>query len=1375
MTRCTGRSGGWNWRSATLTAWVAVTLPIVASTGGNVLFEETFDHYGVRAPGFHESCRTREWPPSQKFMSFNPEEERRMFVESSRVAPDAPGWKNYELRFRFQFLGEGRKHFDVELPVRSGRWFGKDRTFSISYADNYRVSAPGGKVVPAPGSALAEPLFNKQWYDGWIRVQDGWLTAWLDNGATVELGTIKMRGFLTRGFNIRTDRKVMFDYFRVVALPAGSEGTGANPDVCLRTAIPSLVRQGTEEKVAAVEETHTLEIPADANLASAFVRVGDAGKMKINLAWADDSTTTLDVKVGDQSCQVPAIVDGRQTREKVTLPDAFLYFRGGRGGLQLKRHVRPDITRYEQLDLLRVVQAWTNLPSATQHFTKFEVCLDAEGTAYWIDERYAGRIDRTARLKSLSFALAAGGAIRDKSVGTIEPDDEFLVLDTAAIACPGAMKTASLSVKPGRRELGGIPFEVVDGRYSVDVGVVQEHRGSWALECDLYLSRTAFSGVPDTLRMSVPVAPYNRAYVLCAVEDDPGKVPVLTARLTHFKPGALVGIGPAVAATTVELPRAGGASTSRIREVGSVKYDAEGKSHNVPLYLMAIPLDVGAIQDLMVPGEKRAPYLDIDLIGKPRQSTQQWKLSDKPDLLTRSAVHVFGLTLARSPVEMIVLPGQVGNAYYPSEKPGMSVSLRALQAQDCVLRWEVSDVAGTQLETQKRDLRFAMAGESQTIDIAFSQEQTGWYGVAFTLANKAGEVLMEHTASFVRQPADTRQAGYESPYYSWWFGGAHGTIRDMNVFGSLMKRAGIRRTNLKNEEAAEKYALTGAYLHGVERLYDKNDLVGSAEKMIETIRKNREKFPHLDHALIYHESCGGSFPVELLGKDPQLTERQAAYGLKKSETAKFVAKIYRKNFPDVKLVIGNTGNAVGGVAHLFRNEYPTGLIDFMGEESACQTIAPEKNEAIGGTAYTFWMLRQLALKFGYKDLMPAACHERNYRSFRSLGPVKAAAWTVRDALIVHAWRSPVVPIMGPEDVAYCYANSVWGDFGMFSRNPQTYPRPGFAAMATLTRVLDRATFQRQLATGSFTAYALEFGRGGDSVYPLWAARGAVEMTLAFADDTDVTVTDLWGRETEHRTVAKTLTVKTGTEPVYVTAGAKVKTIAAGKRIFPDDAIPVGASVTVADSMDNAAAWDVVGDVDPRIDNPGEHGDYPPFRQPGKYRLRQLADDERGDCLELELIQEEEIPTIMHEYAFLKLKTPAPVPGTPTTVGVWVKGNSGWGQLMWEYQDAEGEKWLSCGTGGYGCNVYDWPGQASINFDGWNFVQFPITQKSPIRVESPGGVLNEWQRDGAGNGKIEYPIKLTGIMLSMQRRSINLTKMEPVKTVVRLSDLSAYGN
>ena len=112
-------------------------------------------------------------------------------------------------------------------------------------------------------------------------------------------------------------------------------------------------------------------------------------------------------------------------------------------------------------------------------------------------------------------------------------------------------------------------------------------------------------------------------------------------------------------------------------------------------------------------------------------------------------------------------------------------------------------------------------------------------------------------------------------------------------------------------------------------------------------------------------------------------------------------------------------------------------------------------------------------------------------------------------------------------------------------------------------------------------------------------------------------------------------------------------------------------------------------------------------------------------------------------------------------------------MFWEIEDAEGEKWLSAGTGGYGCDVYDWPDQAGINFDGWHFLQFPITGKSPITVQAPGQDGGQWRHDGTGNRGIDYPIKLTGFAVSMPRQTVNLLDMEPVKTVVRLKDLSAY--
>ena len=112
--------------------------------------------------------------------------------------------------------------------------------------------------------------------------------------------------------------------------------------------------------------------------------------------------------------------------------------------------------------------------------------------------------------------------------------------------------------------------------------------------------------------------------------------------------------------------------------------------------------------------------------------------------------------------------------------------------------------------------------------------------------------------------------------------------------------------------------------------------------------------------------------------------------------------------------------------------------------------------------------------------------------------------------------------------------------------------------------------------------------------------------------------------------------------------------------------------------------------------------------------------------------------------------------------------------MWEFEDAEGEKWLSCGTGGYGCDIYDWPGHAAVNFDGWNFIQYPIGADSPYWIPtSPGAIGHQWQSDGSGDRKVTYPIKLTGLMVSMTPNVLYLTELKKTHPVLRFKDLSVY--
>jgi hypothetical protein len=215
-------------------------------------------------------------------------------------------------------------------------------------------------------------------------------------------------------------------------------------------------------------------------------------------------------------------------------------------------------------------------------------------------------------------------------------------------------------------------------------------------------------------------------------------------------------------------------------------------------------------------------------------------------------------------------------------------------------------------------------------------------------------------------------------------------------------------------------------------------------------------------------------------------------------------------------------------------------------------------------------------------------------------------------------------------------------------------------------------------------------------------------------------------------------------------------------------------VFTVDPMENPDGWRLDLTVDPRIDVPvKEPVRSTAFRRPGKFEVRPVRDELRGECLELELLPQGECPALVQEYAFLRLREPVAVPGTPTTIALQVKGNSSWGKIFWEIEDAEGERWISAGSGGYGCDVYDWPEQAGLNFDGWNQLQFPITAASPIKVPSPGEDGFQWQRTGTGNGRVDNPIKVTGIAVSMPRQTLNLLHMEPVVPKIRLGGVSVY--
>jgi hypothetical protein len=1098
----------------------------------------------------------------------------------------------------------------------------------------------------------------------------------------------------------------------------------------------------------------------DANTVQAEFRIGAGGKIGIGFKFADGKTQTLLGVVKADEMKRTVEKAGKKVPVGTPMPDAFVEFRGA--GLTFQNHVRPNLVRYTEAQREDLVKTWDALPSATQHWTALEVrALDA-GAELWMEGRYCGRLVNESKLVEVIFQLADGGAVRGLQK-SVRPDvGRFLPLDVKHIARPGALKDASVSLKPGMQQIRAAPMIVGGAASNADVGVVKEMQGLRGLETNENTSRTSLDGMKESLHFSVPQAFYHRAWVLCAVEDDPKKDAVLTTRLTRF---AVWGRGGAIADTTLTLPRGDEKPGAGVEVVGSVNYSVDGKKITSPLYLVQVNLKTGEILDLLADTKdafaamKIGPYLDFEFLGKMGELGLQVDRRRKPLPTSVSAVHVFGVTLERTPVELRLKPSQPGNIFHNGEVPQTTVALHAEIGGRYTLRWEISDVAGNVLLAREKTVTMK-AHDDADIAVSLAMLQLGWYGLRITLSDASGHALIKHEAAFALLGTDTRTAGYESPFGTWWFGSAHYATTDINVVGPLMFKAGMRRTTATWTKATEAdlapWKLTLNQIQWPFRLADLDDWPAAEARAEKAIRAMLMRFPHCQYIDLFHESYHpGAYPPELYDakyapKDAKLAQQEDRLFELGVKAAKFI----RAKFPQLKIIAGNSGCSAGMLAVLMRRGFPRELTDYIGSETTGQSIAPEKLSP--WTTAGIWLMGETARKFGY-DVPMSGCFEFTYRAERDLGPQRLAEWYTRDMLFGLANRFPTISPAGIEDVGNAYYDTLWGASGLCQRRPLYYPKPAYVALATLTKVLDRAKLVRQMDTGSSSAYALEFERGNQRIYAIWTPRGQCEMQFEWSAYADVTSVSFYGRSEPLKGNGKRVTLSASPAVRYLVSSVTAARVSAGQRSF--DPPPVGTQVV--DRMDDLARWQLA---------PSEQPITEPTRKPGKFEIRQVNDTEKGACLELELKRDGTVPAVVGEYTALRLKEPVLIPGRPHSVGMWVKGDSSWGRVFWEITDAKGERWRS--SGGY--DGGDWGSYSSIDFDGWCFMTFPLTNDSPFKHIEPAPGIGQWQHQD-GDGKLDYPLRFTGLYIETHRQSLNLTKMAPVKGPIRLKDLSVIGS
>ncbi len=325
-----------------------------------------------------------------------------------------------------------------------------------------------------------------------------------------------------------------------------------------------------------------------------------------------------------------------------------------------------------------------------------------------------------------------------------------------------------------------------------------------------------------------------------------------------------------------------------------------------------------------------------------------------------------------------------------------------------------------------------------------------------------------------------------------------------------------------------------------------------------------------------------------------------------------------------------------------------------------------------------------------------------------------------------------------------------GGCGIQRRIPYCDPKPAYASYATMTDKLNEANFDGWLKTGSLTTYCLRFKGPRGNVYALWTIRGKRPVTLTLAADAEVGVTDTMNNEIKIRSKSKKVEVSTNSSVIYVT-GAEVVAANVGE---PDhsDAHPAEGAVVAGDLGDGS--WRYTSKPDLIYEN----NDFDTFRYLGKFSADVVAEPQHGKVLASKLEKQDKVHELMPWYNTLTPRRPITLPGAPSHIGLWVKGASDWGRVVYWLRDAKGERWISVGTKDQ-WNCDDLHSASAFNFDGWRYVRFELPGHTGYDCYRKYGTT--WWGSHDGDGVVDLPLKLEQIIVEQRSHVLYVNDIQPV--------------
>jgi hypothetical protein len=1122
---------------------------------------------------------------------------------------------------------------------------------------------------------------------------------------------------------------------------------------------------------------------------------GATAKLVIGAADTDTYRLTAEIKPADKATRVFLYVmpaDPTDVNKPALLNGSF--FRDA-AGLRLQADASQWDGSKQQWGR-NAVTAWYNYwPAPTEkanlalmegsgiaprdlkdRWLKLRIEADRHHVRFWLDGLLVSQVERPAGARGpVTLVLTQGDQVRHVNLTPLA-ESLFLPVDLTTFAHD--RPTAPL----GKANVAfvGVPFELAAaGERMVDL-----RHARWIEEktdpCDTYENYEGGPPVVHDPRMPllrVPAMDYVAAHVLAVADDDPKTTPNFTLRAGRYGQSDQV-VFHSFAATA---PRQSDAAK------GAPAVPTPGG----PFFHVRVPITEAFAQDL-------PSWMEIELTKEVRLAR---RLPDPNRFRSRplglpSGVRIAALTLERSPLQMRVTSKEPGHAFVAPQAPTFSVRLTNITAseQPYELGLALTHHDGTPLAVTRK----GSVPASQSLEITLTPTaatgpsmKLGYHDVTVALKGAAGRPLLERRTSCCLLPPETRKHRATSPIGTWDWGGAHFTSNDPDIVGPLYVKAGLR-TGMAIFKADKRKQ------YGVRPASELN-IVGSGVRGWEDFLKHTPDQPPV--ALLFHE---GSISLKYVTRVPELFTDQPRYKFDAEEEKNFkkmfdaavkAATEIKAKYPNVHLKLGN--GAMPTREALYQAKFPATLFDSAGNESGTFGRPPEAQPPdIVAYNASLWMDRQMLDAYGYQDKPVTLCHESCYPSAGpgNLTVQEQADYLVRHALHALAWGLSDIRLGQICDMGNGAYFSMVGGIGLCRSRPELNVKPSFVAVATMTRVLDGAKFARVVPLGSPALYGMEFTRpDGTQAHAFWTLRGKRSVRLLMDRPGPWTLISDQGAETPVPGPQGVVELELTPSPVYLVGagkveGASARTTGPGAPQYTEK--PAGKAVVLA-ALSNLDDWAVETNRDPDL----EFYDFMCPRRKGEFTFAPAASFESKEkVLQVAPRPIKHGKDTMPMYAVLAHKKGIAVPGTPTEVGAWVNGNGGWGRLIFELQDATGQRWISLGAEqvdaprewaldlappDMGANwarpaINDWNtsdvfGVSRINFDGWRWLAFPLPGNYPGE-KHPWPANSQWRWDK--DGVVHYPLTLKRLVVELPEKVLHVkTLAPPPRPEIYLRDLT----